>query len=115
MSILFANAFIRNKPARKYNGSEQESFHLAETGIVPGKRSLRLFSCPHRPTTRAKAKQEDEILQSWSFTQLCESILVLLTVTLSRFQSISYPRHSFLMTFRTLEGITKEYVTLKFY
>jgi len=98
----------------------KKSFHLVETGIVPGKRSLRLFSCPHRPTTRAKAKQEDEILQSWSrtsmsFTQLCESILVLLTVTLLHFQSISYPRHSFLMTFQTLEGITKKCVTLKFY
>jgi len=39
----------------------------------------------------------------------------IINVTLLHFQSISYPRHSFLMTFQTLEGITKKFVTLKFY
>lgn len=105
----------------KYNGAEQGSFHLLETGIVPGKRSPRLFSCPHRPLTRAKAKQEDEILQSWSRTSMSlyavtwnlSSVLVLFTATLFSFQSISHPRNSFLMTFRTSGRITKGYGTFK--
>lgn len=97
--------------------------HWVETGIVPGKRSPRLFFLPSSTADACQGqagRRDLTVTVTNKRVSLCSytnpySILVLLTATLSRFQSITYHRNSFLMTFRTLEGITREYVTLTFY